>query len=199
MTQELGENMTIQKQLRVCAGNGNDIFNEDDNSGHKHLPHHPLLVTLQANSILHYLLKDCYLWSVEWSENTEPCPREGLRRESRLTTNSKARLDPLFAFVESLYFLWLLSCPWYVFLRKQPKILQRKFVIHMRSKQTAKGAGKESFCMPKKKRWDGCPSSQSVKITKQFFLTSNFFLDYSIQALIWKMNSNSNSWHLLNT
>ena len=92
-----------KNQLKVCARNGNGIFDEDEVISI--LPNCPL--TGNAPGQLHSPLPAEELLSLKCvrSENTEPCPQEGLRRESRLTTNPKARLDPLFAFVQSFYFL----------------------------------------------------------------------------------------------
>lgn len=101
-----------KKQLRICAGKGKGIFDEGDISGHKYVGISPL--TSDAPGHLHSPLPAEEFLSLKcvviWEHGA--LPKEGLRREGRLSTNSEASLDPLFAFVQSLYFLWLFFLPW---------------------------------------------------------------------------------------
>lgn len=77
-----------------------------------------------------------------------------------------------------------------------------KNLAHKRANEMVKEAEKYKFShVPRKRKWDGWAGTESVsvKTAKSFSLTSKHFLDYSVQALILKINISNNSYCLLST
>lgn len=99
-----------KKQLKVCAGNGNDIFNEDDNSGHKHFTISSL--TSDAPGQLHSPLPDERLLSLKcgmvWEHGA--LPTGGVKERKQAYYQFKGKAGP------SICIWWFLILPLIAFL-----------------------------------------------------------------------------------